>query len=278
MNYTVRTFLILLMVSTFGAADAQYYWGPPPPPPPPRHHQQQQEEKSDDNGVTQPSGYIGLSIGVAQPVGTFANANGTGYNGYALSGFNFNISLGLPIEHSNFGIAVQYSNCDNQFDINNYVNNVAIANQQYNFSGPIASEDYSTSFIMAGLFATLPVQRLSIDFKLMGGIALCYLPEITYNASAETYDPTLGGYDTYTWDVASSNSTSFAFGIGADLRYKFRRASLMLGVDYLMADPMISTQQTFTDNGYNSISATRIGGGDPISVVNAYIGIAYDIR
>jgi hypothetical protein len=287
----IKAFLLLLVAGTaFTTADAQYYYGPPPgppPPPPPHHREREQRQPSDDEGVS-PTGYFGLSIGLAQPVGSFATAfGGTNTNstsgigsvtypgGYAQPGFNFNISLGVPINHSNLGIAIMYGDCSNPFDIGAYTANVAATDPNKQYDGGDVSDLYSSSFIMVGLFATYPIQRLSLDLKVMGGVALTSTPEIAY--SAQQWDATLNQYDQYSWDIASANSASFAFGLGADLRLKLRRVSLMLGVDFLTTTLSVNSQEQYTDPNNNTFYY-RVGGSVPVSVVDPYIGIAYDIR
>lgn len=285
---TLKASLFILISSgIFATANAQYYYGPPPPPPPGYRHHQESKDKDDDGST--PTGYFGLSIGAAVPVGSFANEFGgtnTNYTnpptsinfpaGYALSGLNFNVSLGIPVNHSNLGIALQYSSASNPFDINTYNDNLAETDLSKNYRDGVVSDEYSSSFIMVGLFATIPIQRLSFDFKLMGGIALCYTPEVGF--SADGPDPTIPTQtDVYTWDISSSNNASLAFGVGADLRYKIRRASLLLGVDFLTTTVNINSQEQYTDP-YNYNYYTHVGGSVTISVVNPYIGVAYDIR
>ncbi|HSY76295.1 MAG TPA: hypothetical protein VK890_05535 [Bacteroidia bacterium] len=267
----IKSFIILLVLGgAFITADAQYYYGPPPPGPAPAPRHRERQEKTDDEG-SQPSGYFGITIGLAQPVGGFANAVGGGYSGYALPGDNIDVSLGIPINHSNMGIALMYGSYANAFDINGYVANMQLTDQTRSYA-PIAGDVYSEGFLLAGLFITYPVYRFSFDFKLMGGFAFCSLPEVDYGA-----DYNAAGYYNYEWDNAASRTTGFAYGLGADMRYRFRRASLMIGVDYLGSNPVINSVQTYTDpNGYASY--TRLGGSMPISVVSANIGVAYDIR
>ena len=282
---------IVLLGGIYTTADAQYYYGPPPGPPPPpppgyRHHERQ-EQQSQDEGQSNPTGYFGISIGFATPVGGFANTfGGTNTNtttssnvnypaGYAQSGLNFNIALAIPVNHSNLGIALQYSGCSNPFDIGSYTNNVAAYDQSRQYDAGDVTDAYSTSFIMAGLYLTYPIQRLSIDFKLMGGVALTYLPEVAY--TGQEYNALTTNYDQYSWDIASSNSSSFAYGLGIDLRYKFRRASLLLGVDYLATQAPVNSQEQYTDPNNNQFY-NHVGGSIPVSVVNAYIGVAYEIR
>lgn len=268
---TIKTFLLLLVTGvTFTTVNAQYYYGPPPGPPPPapapRH------ERAQDEDIASPTGFFGLSIGLASPVGAFASNTGRSYGGYALPGGNIDISLNIPVNHSNMGVALMYGYYANDFDLNSYVNTQQMSDQGKSY-GPLTGGTYTENFIMAGFYATYPVNRLSFDFKLMGGFAFCGLPEVDYGAN---YNPT-GNYYDYEWDNYASRGVSFAFSLGADLRYRFRRSSLLLGVDYISADPIVNSTQRYVDP-LGNYTYTHIGGGLPISVISANIGIAYDIR
>jgi hypothetical protein len=277
----IKVLLAVLLLGTIQFADAQYYPGPPGPPPGPAPRERRERHNDEAAEVTPPTGYFEISVGAAEPIGSFSNTGSTSYGGYALPGVDLAISLGIPINHSNFGIALMYKGTSNPFDINGYMNNVQYSDPSKNYYIPTdqygnpydQGMTYDNSFIMAGLFATYPIQRLSIDFRLMGGVAICSLPELAYAANATSPTAT----NDFSWDISGSNTSGFAFGVGADLRYKFRRVSLMLGVDFLTADPNISTNETYVDQD-GTTTYSRVGGGLPISLMSYSIGIGYTIR
>jgi hypothetical protein len=262
MKNFLSIFAIFSLTGILNTSTAQEYQMTPPPPP------------SQEYNTVAPTGYFALSLGIAQPIGSFASQPTTGYGGYALTGDNINLSIGIPINHSNFGIAFMFGSFVNDFDMNTYVSNAAISDPSKNYQ-PFEQDVYDESFILAGLFATYPINRLSIDVRIMGGVSFCYLPEVDYGAAV--YDPTISDYDNYEWDTYSSRSTSFALAAGADLRYKVRRFSLMLGVDFLTTDPTVNTEQQYTDPNGN-YSYTHITGKVPISIISTSLGIAYQIR
>jgi hypothetical protein len=266
----IKVILVALLLGALNFADAQYYYPGPPPPPQPRHRERQEKEEPE---ITQPTGYFQVSIGLAQPVGGFANEFGAGYGGYALPGSNVSISLGLPINHSNFGVALMYSGCSNWFDINTYVNNLQLADQTRQYQG-LVQDSYGESFILGGLFATYPIHRiLSLDFRLTGGVALCSLPQLDYEASPTSSTAVTN----FEWNTSGSSSASFAYDIGGDLRFKLRRISLILGVDYLAANPMVNSIQQYTDQNGN-MTLNRVSGSVPISMMSYSLGLGYEIR
>ena len=124
-----RIIIAALILGTIGFADAQEYYGGPAP-------RQRERQENQEPEMTQPTGYFQISFGLAQPIGSFANEFGTGYGGYALPGDNLGISLGIPINHSNFGVALAYSNCSNVFDVGTYTANIAYANPGLNYYYP----------------------------------------------------------------------------------------------------------------------------------------------
>lgn len=263
-----------LLAFIIGDAAAQYYGPPGPPPgPAPMRRQRQQEPKDDEQ--SKPTGYFEISFGLAEPIGAFGATTGTTYGGYALPGSAFNLSLGIPVNHTNLGVALMYGDYNNLFDINSFAYTQQLADQSKAYA-PILQDSYNESFILAGLFWTWPVHRLSFDARLMGGIAICHLPEVTWGAQG-AYDPTISTYDTYQWDTYPSSSVGFAYDIGADIRYKLRRTSIMLGIDYTGANPNVNTTQQYTDP-YGNMYYSRISGGVPMSLICVNLGLAYEIR
>ncbi|MGP8216636.1 MAG: hypothetical protein ACLQQ4_13810 [Bacteroidia bacterium] len=218
-----------------------------------------------------PTGYLEVGFGMAMPVGRFANETGTGYGGYAELGNNFSISLAIPIKESNFGFALMYGSFWNYFDMNSYISNIE-ASDPGKFYSAINQDEYDETVLTGGFFATYPLHRLSLDFRLMGGVAFCYLPGVNYGAN-----PNMDGYYTYEWNTYSSHSTSFAWDIGGDLRYRIRMMSLMLGIDLMKANPIINTTQQYNDLG-GSNYYTHLSGNIPVSLISLNFGIAYRIK
>jgi hypothetical protein len=274
MKNITRTLFAILLTGLFYNADAQYGYGFGYGPPP-RHRQEQSKPEEKDSGPAKPTGYFELSIGLATPTGSFASPVGLSYNGkYALPGLAFNASAGIPIAHTNIGIALMYGYYNNPFDINSYVNNVQFSDQTKSYS-PITQDSYVENFVMAGLFWTWPIERFSFDARFMGGIAVCNLPEIYYGADY-AYGPYGSGYYEYTWDYAPSSSIAFAFDIGGDARYKLRRSSIMFGVDYIHASTNANTTLNYTDaNGINW--PYNVHSGVSIANLTFTLGVGYQI-
>ncbi len=225
------------------------------------------QDKSDLNSP--PTGYFELGVGLTQPMGHFANEMGTSYGTYALPGNDFSLSFGVPIDHSYFGVAFMYSYYYNAYDINTYVDNIQVSDQTNSYY-PLRRDGYSENMIMGGLYVTIPAKRLSLDFRVLGGVALCALPEVDYGAEATSLTAT----NDFEWDTYHSNSSAFAFDVGGGLRYRFWRTTLMAGVDFVTTSVMANTTQQYTDQ-YGNASYTHISNTVPISLMSYSIGIGY---
>jgi hypothetical protein len=267
-------------------------------------------QKRYDTIANEPSGYISINFGFSNPEGNFGQsysqnnfgdgpAVGIGYGNYASPGSAFHFSLGIPINHSNFGVALMFGSYDNDYNTNAYATSLNASPINYNpySSSPntppssiIAYQSggglntYDESSIMGGLFATYPVGRLSIDGRLMLGALLCNLPE--QDITAVDADD-----DYLEYDIEPSNSTSLAFDIGVGARFMIaqlgrRKLCIMVNADYLYSSVSYTTQQDLYVNpasgpnaGYTAqlVPSPQISGKIPISLVNITFGIGYQL-
>jgi hypothetical protein len=241
----------------------------------------EQTPKDKDNTAAEPSGYMSINFGFATPEGPFAQEIGSGYGGYAQSGGTiFDFSLGIPINHSNFGFALMLGSENNNYDINTYANNMS------SFALPPNTDQstYSESSILGGLYVTYPIGRLSIDGRAMLGALLCALPEQNYGF----FDQSGNSWD---YDLQPSNSTSLAFDLGIGARFMIaefsrRKLCLMVNVDYLYSSVSYNTQQyqyeTYA-SGPNMgttvqyVPSPTFSGSFPLELLNVTFGIGYQL-
>lgn len=260
---------LLMIISTIcihTISIAQNY-GPPQGPPP----------NNQENDIIQPSGYISVNFGFATPEGGFANS-GNSYGGDALPGDVFHFSIGVPINHSNFGIAFMFGNYNNQYNLNAYANNnseyAIYPNQNY----------YSENSIMVGLYTTYPFGRFSLDGRFMIGALLSGLPEQNVG-----YNDVEG--DSYENDLQPSNSTSLAFDAGVGIRcllaqFGRRKLCAMINVDYLYSNVSYNTEEnqyevpaTGPNAGYQVqfVPSPTFSGTLPIELLNVTFGLGYQL-
>jgi hypothetical protein len=266
---------------------------------------QSQPKDKDANG-SEPSGYISVNFGFGTPEGnyaqpfsqnTYSEAIGTGYGNFAEPGTVLHLSAGIPINHSNFGIALMFGSYTNQYDLNNYVNNLnsSLNNPNVNANpytnSPIVAyypaggqNVYDESSIMGGLYVTYPFGRFSFDGRLMLGALLNSMPE-------QAVDAIDGAGDYFTYDLEPSNSTSLAYDVGVGIRFMVaqlgrRKVCLMANIDYLYSNAPYNTQQDLyvvPSTGTNAgeqlqlVPSPQVSGSTPIQLLNITFGIGYEL-
>lgn len=220
-----------------------------------------------------PTGFIMVTIGGANPLGSYASATGTGYGGYASGGITESLLAGIPLANTNIGVSLMYAGYANIYDMNSFMSNVA-KSDPYNTYYGVYNEDYSERAYMAGVFYTWPVHRVSFDLRLMGGFMVGNLPEITYSAKATD----LLASNDFQWDYASSRSIGFGYDIGGDIRVRLRRNfCISLNADYTGASLPLSTYNTYTDQ-YGNQTISSVTGAIPVELFNVSLGLGYQFR
>jgi hypothetical protein len=306
MKRKVKTLLLYCFFAGFCAiCNAQDYYGNGNNGSWRRKPNNDQQPPKDEN-ITEPSGYLSINFGFATPEGSYGQSFsesaypltgtggvGIGYGGYAQPGFAFDFSLGVPINHSNFGIAFMFGSYNNEYDLNSYVNSLSASSINYNvysasaitgYSTAPSANDYSESSILGGLFFTYPIGRLSLDGRAMLGVLLSGLPEQDIYAIDAANDE-------LQYDVESSNSTSLAFDVGIGARFMIaqfgrRKLCVMVNLDYLYSNVSYSTQQDLyvvpasgANAGYqvSLIPTPAVSGSFPIQMLNVTFGIGYQL-
>lgn len=248
-----------------------------------RQQNNNQQPKDKDDKGPEPSGYISINFGFGTPEGSFVatpiyTQNDNGYGNYALPGSVFHLSIGIPIDHSNFGVALMFGSHDNQYDINTF----GVNNQVTPLPPTTGQTDYSESSIMGGLYLTYPFGRLSIDGRLMAGALLCSLPEQNYG-----FVDTQG--DQYEVDAQPTNPTSLAFDAGVGIRFMVaefsrRKLCIMANFDYLYSSVPYNSQEVelytpYANNPNNTTYETSVPltGHLPIELFNVTFGIGYQL-
>jgi len=261
-----------ILIISYSLAEAQYYYGAPPPPPPQRRHAPREQKQEEEESNYTPKGFVAINTGLSYVTGNFGNNVGTNYGNYALNGTTENVSAGIPINHTNFGISLSLGYFINPFDINSYVTNINYAdpnaaNEQYVYGDQYY---YVERGFMAGGFYTYPYKRFSFDGKLQIGILSCLFPEVDYGyyVGNATYP--------YSYSIAPSKSESFAIDVGAGVRFSLRRnACLMLSADYLNSTARYNTLVQLVDPSGNTFQHS-LTGTIPISLFSINIGIGME--
>lgn len=159
------------------------------------------------------SGYVAFGGGVALPVGNFVETSKVNSNGYAKTGFmpGF-LEFAMPIHRSNFGIVLNTNYCVNDIDMN------AMAHSSLRYYRQPGNERYNSLFFLGGLYITIPSRYVSFDIKALAGAAIISMPDQDYITLAYSHQ-------TYETTNTITSTASFAYGLGADLRFNLSKHS-----------------------------------------------------
>jgi hypothetical protein len=204
------------------------------------------KHKSRGHGGGEPKLIISASVGAGIPLGhfgkadTLAQSDTTHRNGYAKPGFHFNGSIGYRFT-DNIGAMIQIGGNMNSFNTGTYSTQLAA---QDGIVSPAtltttATNNYIGSYLIGPVF-TLPVSdQIDVDIKLLVGLMTMQFSDLTLNVN----DPSIPA--TYVGIVATTATSTFAYGAGASIRFK---ASDMLGfkvgIDYIGGNPSFSSLKT----------------------------------
>lgn len=156
---------------------------------------------------------IGVSTGAAIPLGDFASTNvkgsfwdfkstdSTRLQGFAQTGFHFNITMSYMFT-DNVGLILLFGNSTNPFDINSFSS--ALGYQSSNISG-----NFSTSEYLVGACFSYPVMK-NFNFKAGALIGLI-------NSNYPSINIALNDTVTYVRDI--NGGSGFAFCLMAGLTY-----------------------------------------------------------
>jgi hypothetical protein len=295
MNKITRI-LLLTVLTAASFVQAQDY---PPPSYGYRQPRGRREPPPPQAITANPKGYVSVNFGLANPLGSYGYNTGTGYGNYAQQGTMDNISVGVPLNGSNFGVAFMLGQCSNYMDIGTFGTNFCndpsnqsqiLAGSEYVGANPYYSSPvYNETHLMAGLFYTYPVQRFSFDLRALIGVIFINLPSVSITVGPDPYasDAT----DEFDLFPNHSNTVAFAYDLGAGIRYlvPFFRGNtcIMLNADILQASTPYAVTETHTQwippatpTGYTTVVSTQSSssGTQSISLFTISLGIGWQFE
>ena len=197
--------------------------------------------------------YLGVSFGLATPVGDFASKS-TDINakaGFAKTGFNTNLHFAY-LASKYFGFASNFSYSTHKINTDAFY----AAIQEADPSFKLSADHWQYFTLLVGPMATVSASdKAFFDFKLLGGIS-----DINF--------PTLRG--THGSVNASSKEkweTAFAWQIATNFRYNFTpKAFFLVNLDYSHTKPKANITVT---NGSTEV----VGVEQEVGVINTNVGI-----
>jgi hypothetical protein len=214
-----------------------------------------------------PQAYGSFNAGLSLPIGSFGSTASADWTGYAKAGTVYSILVGIPIAHSNFGIAIMTGYSKNNYDAATFGTNLAKKDTGNSYSA-VTAIAYAQYYLMTGLLVTSNnLNGLSIDGRLLIGFDYVNYPDPYWSTmSIHT------GYTTQ-WYLNTNPTTTLAIALGVGVRYALLNGfTALLNVNYIYTGATCSTQQlvdnsisqtpeTLTDKVSNSTLAITLGLG-----------------
>ena len=209
------------------------------------------------------SAYVSSNFGLGIPTNGFYMeelSGGPGAGSYGTMGYTMNISGGIPIAHSHFGITGLISYNAEPFNVNQCFLDLC---DKTNTNQLVSSSysDFKEMLLMAGIFFSTGGKH-RIDFKILTGDMLSSTAGYSLvGTSSSTYGVGLpgGGVSTYTSteDITSSlqqvTSSEIAFDFGVDVRFiQGAHFFAVLSSDFMWSQSYINTKYN-ESNQYNAI-------------------------
>ena len=237
------------------------------------HMQAQTSSSAEDNSGAK--SFISFSGGVAVPMGNFAATATSGPisgsyatpSGFAKTGTHFAlegayyfskyIGIGGTLSTSAFSI-------DTKTIAAGYLENYDCD------SASSKARSYNTFNFYVGPYFSFPINKLTIDLRVLGGISRTLTPDIIGTVINEYGGPNEGSVSTFVQTSGVANAFGFQSGIG--LRYNvFEHLILSLRGDYFYSKPDLSFDNVNRSNSGRILTSYN----QPISGVSATFGIGY---
>ncbi len=163
------------------------------------------------------AGYIQVQSGMSISSGEYASVSfNNPSSGYAKDGFTTSLLLGHNIK-GYFGLFAMLNLQFNSFNSKAYEKN--LNEVLYNFNWKVNSGTaWSVTGLAFGPHISIPIHKFGIDLRACGGFLNFKSPEIelfVQNKNQSLPDRNLL--------ITSANSTSFSLGLGASIKYEFKR-------------------------------------------------------
>lgn len=231
---------------------------------------------------TTPTGYISVGGGFNLPIGEYASTQANDNSaGYAKIGLHYQFTAAIPIAKSRFGVVAKAYLLSNELDENALLDNViASYPSSYNTSWTLTIDgSQKINSYLGGLYYTIPLNKISIDFRAMAGLYAISVPFRSIELVVQ--DASGIGFGNYYFNTTVKNSIAYDFG--TSLRYSItNHFCLLLNVDLLRLDYERETSQSastiyYPTNG-QSTSTTQYSydiSTKPIALINCGIGFGY---
>lgn len=214
----------------------------------------------------QKNGFVSLSMGVSQPLGTFGKRTSeTDENGLALRGQSWNVMVGYRLAGP-FGLMGRYEETQNGIDTKaltaNFIQSPGDNLQGSTPAGQIGR--WQSKSLLLGPFVTIPLGRFAIDIRALAGQAWATCPETCVQGKLNQTETVIR--------TDSREAKALASGMGLSLRFRVSpTVALHVNGDYTNARfsfanvPLESRSggqtQLLTYNSQKSLSSATLSAG-----------------
>lgn len=212
---------------------------------------------------------LGLSIGMSQPIGEFADNNVfindegelVTEGQFAKTGLAFDFSANYRLGYY-LGFAGRVLGGSNKLDVKGYTDVINEGLEPSGFESTISSKGWGNVGAYVGGYFVIPIYDLYIDVRAMAGYMNLFSPEIRYYV----YETNVDDSELFIREKYNAGGFSYDFGLG--MKYKFGgNKFLLLNGDYVGAKIVkdnIKTLNPFTqenelvnmDIDYQNITVT----------------------
>jgi hypothetical protein len=210
-------------------------------------------------------GFVALSGGVSQPMGRFANLDGTDeQSGMAGRGVALNLSAGYLLAGP-VGLTVRAEHAKNALQTAGLLSSFY---RQEGDTWTATAGDWTITTVMAGPYVTLPLGRISLDVRAMAGRTAVVCPATSLLGQS-------GGIE-FSVRSEQCRGQAMAYGTGVTARYRLGlNTALNLSADYTQSTvPLETTTTSQSDTGFFRDQSATYTVQKPISVVSVSAGIS----
>jgi len=217
--------------------------------------------------------FVAFSILAPIPTGQYGSSDPEGENPLlAKTGMGLGIE-GAFMFHPYIGVGGMVTGISNRFDdaeFNSFLKD-GYNNQFPVVSATTESSSHWVQASMLGIYGSLPLKRISVDAKLLGGLFSYQFPSIRSVFS--------NGEVEFVHKVNADKATSFGINAGVGARMQLtNHLMLRATVDYLQGNVEATLFQSATYTNGRVIGTNQSEQSFTISMINLGIGLAYQIN
>jgi len=209
--------------------------------------------------------FVGLNAGVSMPIGEYKNfdtarASAVNAGKYASleSGIYISRFVGIGV---NLGL---YTNSINESEIKSQYEKQLVTNN----SIEVKADDWLNVYALAGLYFTIPIKKVRLDFKFLGGAVNSSQPLVTVTSNESG--------SVVVRESKVEDAIAFGINYGAHLRIPLiSKLYLRLNAETFTSLPEFKKETTSYRNGVKTV--TKENFEQTISVLNVGVGLCFSL-